>query len=262
MGPCRLLLMTGLILAVPPGWSAPYDFHPQREAGIIAGGAALYAIGLGGYTGREGPSTAELAALDKQDIPAFERGLAGRWDPGSRNLTDAMLYTSLAMPLLPALKTPGQAKTIGLLYLETLWWTEAGVTLAKGRVKRYRPFAYGQAAPLDYRTAPDATRSFFSGHAAGIAAGLVFSAKVYSDLHPDSPHRAAVWTAALTATAVGAWQRVESGWHFPSDVLMGALWGGAVGYTVPELHRNHRPDGLQWLPAVDPPGLRLRIPLP
>ena len=46
-------------------------------------------------------------------------------------------------------------------------------------------------------------------------------------------------------TVFVGYERVQSGEHFPTDVITGALMGGAVGLIVPHLHRH----------AEEPPAL-------
>ena len=44
---------------------------------------------------------------------------------------------------------------------------------------------------------------------------------------------------ALALTAFVSYERVRSGEHFPTDVIMGSMAGAAIGVLVPHFH--HRP---------------------
>jgi len=186
------------------------------------------------------PTVVELENLDREDIPAFDRAYAGRWDPDVERLSDIFLASSLVLPTALILSKKEDAKALGLMYAETLVLATGGVNLSKEVAQRYRPFAYSDDAPLSQRLDRDAKRSFLSGHSAEIASSLVFAAKVYSDYYPDSRYRSYVWGAAIIGALSGSWLRVEGGWHFPSDAVAGVLWGGLVGYSIPALHHKNQ----------------------
>jgi membrane-associated phospholipid phosphatase len=59
----------------------------------------------------------------------------------------------------------------------------------------------------------------------------------------------------LLAATVGT-LRVLSGKHFPTDVLTGAVVGSALGWLIPELHRNKGSNTHLGLGVL---GLNLRI---
>ena len=55
-------------------------------------------------------------------------------------------------------------------------------------------------------------------------------------MHPDSRLAPVVWSAAALVPTYLAWQRVEAGKHYPSDVVVGTVVGAAVGYLIPTIH--------------------------
>ena len=218
--------------------ASPYQISKDKELLYLGVGGALNLIGYATYQDKSGLSIDELQSLDDHDIPSIDRGYAGTWNTDARNRSDVILGVSLAFPATLLASNRSEPLTIGIMYAETFLTTLGGVTLTKGLVDRNRPFTYGDKAPLEERTAKDARRSFFSGHSAHITASLVFTAKVYSDYHPGSPYLIPIWSATILASAYGSWQRVEAGWHFPTDVLVGMLWGGITGYAIPHLHKT------------------------
>ncbi len=129
--------------------------------------------------------------------------------------------------------------TLLVLYAETLALTNGGTLFAKGVSSRYRPYVYSDRAPLEEKLSGDSKRSFFSSHAANIAAGFFFSAKVYSDYNPGSRITPYIWAAAIGGSLAGSSLRVEAGRHFPSDVAAGAVWGGIVSYSVLHFHKKN-----------------------
>ena len=91
--------------------------------------------------------------------------------------------------------------------------------ILKPLVGRIRPFAVNPAVAL--LTAPPLDASFPSGHTAASFAA-VFALKA-----SGSP----LWKPALAVAVVIAFSRLYLYVHWPSDVLFGALLGGAVGYA-------------------------------
>ncbi len=68
----------------------------------------------------------------------------------------------------------------------------------------------------------------------------------------------ALWAASLSAAALTGYARVKAGQHYPSDVLVGAAVGGAVGILVPALHSTARTSGVQV--TAGPGGMSVRVP--
>ena len=221
--------------------ASPYKLNMQNELVYLGTGATLALTGYYNERNRKAPDEIDLAALNKNDIPGFERQYAGTWNEDAHKLSDAMLAAGVLSPLL-FLNQDGFKKddyfTLGVMYLETFTLTSGGMALSKGSVTRYRPLAYGDKAPLSERLKHDTKRSFFSGHAALTTSGLIFSASVFSDYYPDSKYKTAVWTTAITGSVATGMMRIKAGKHFPSDVIAGLAWGGAVGYLVPKLHKK------------------------
>lgn len=67
-----------------------------------------------------------------------------------------------------------------------------------------------------------------------------FTARVFSDYLSDHDTRVVIWSAAVTYPAVVAILRVQSGQHFPTDVIVGYVTGATIGYIIPELHKAGR----------------------
>jgi membrane-associated phospholipid phosphatase len=108
----------------------------------------------------------------------------------------------------------------------------SGITLfLKGAFHRVRPEEQLQLDPYQFK-GPSLRRvnlSFPSGHTT-IAFALASSLSAYSQ------HRWYVSAPLYTLAGITAWSRIYQRKHWPSDVVLGALIGTAVGYTV------------QWLP--------------
>ncbi|MBS2018241.1 MAG: phosphatase PAP2 family protein [Deltaproteobacteria bacterium] len=105
------------------------------------------------------------------------------------------------------------------------------IALLKVLVRRPRPFlVLSGVHPLVFE-APGGW-SFPSGHAAGSFSFAMFAALVLlrgPDYARHPAKRATLACFLLVAAAGVAASRVALGVHFPSDILVGALVGGAVG---------------------------------
>jgi membrane-associated phospholipid phosphatase len=112
-------------------------------------------------------------------------------------------------------------------------------------VDRYRPYVYNPEVSFDHKQKKDSKSSFFSGHTTLAFASSVFLATTFQELHPDSKFTALVWTGSLITAATVGILRIESGKHFPTDVLTGAVVGSFVGYLVPHFHKNKKDNSSQ-----------------
>ncbi|MCC3157831.1 phosphatase PAP2 family protein [Hymenobacter sp. 15J16-1T3B] len=204
------------------------------------------ALGVGAGTGlyliqqKHGLSEAELAALDKNDIPKFDRWVAGKYSDNAQLASDLLCYpTLLIAPGLLALNdnVRGRYGQVLGLYVQTLALSDAAFTLSAGNVYRYRPFVYGPEGPANKRGSKIATNSFFAGHTGHTAAATFFAAKVFHDFNPDSPAQPYVWTAAALVPAAVAYNRMQAGKHFLSDNIVGYSVGALSGILVPQLHK-------------------------
>lgn len=236
----------------------PYHVQTDQEFIYLGLGIGATAAGLAADSQKAAPDRSSIAGQDRSHVPSLDRRVAGNWSDGARQRSDIILVSTLLLPL--SLPANGQIKLseLAMLYGETTLLTLGGVSLAKGLVDRSRPYTYGSSASDDRLYRADSNRSFFSGHAAHIAASSVFFAKVYSDLEPESRYTIPIWVGAGLLSGYGGWLRMEAGMHFPSDVALGWVWGGLMGYWVPELHRTNRKVSVSPIVSPGQAGFTLR----
>ena len=232
-----LVFILLLLVATPVLSASPYRVYSQQSLIALSTGASLGVIGRYAERNRAAPDIDDINGLKTEDIPAFDRFMMGGWDTKSQKLSDVLLYGSPLAVAPHFLIRKKQALTLATMYMETMALSIGGTYFSKGTFVRYRPFMYSEDAPLDRKMKVDATRSFFSGHAALATSSYVFSAKIFNDYNPESKYRPLVWAGAVSASVATAALRVKGGMHFVSDVTAGVLWGGLVGYFVPEFHR-------------------------
>lgn len=237
-----------LVLLLAPGYQAPAQPYEQKIQRYLPGTAA--GIGLTAWSlareRRVAPlSPAQLAALNRSSIPAWDRPTSYHWQPRAARVSDWLLLGAVLAPYpLAALGQDSRRDwpALALLSYQTLSLTYGLTSLTKTLSLRPRPFTYldasGNAELLHAQQERDARMSFFSGHTSLSASMCFLSARVYHDYHPGSPARTWVWIGAATLPAVTGWLRVRAGKHFPSDVLSGYLIGAATGFFMPLLYRK------------------------
>jgi membrane-associated phospholipid phosphatase len=231
---------------------SPYRTRFVIDAPITAGLMGLSATGLYLVRHKRVASAAELAALDRANVPGIDRFSAGTYSESAQSASDALCYGTLA--LVPALlafdpHVHGRYGQVAGLYLETMATTAAIFTLTVGTVYRSRPYLYG-AEGGSKRQGTIATNSFFGGHTAHTATATFFAAQVFHDFNPGSRAQPYVWGAAATIPAVVAYFRIRAGKHFLTDNLVGYAVGATMGVLVPRLHQTG--DGFDVATAPTP----------
>lgn len=189
------------------------------------------------------------AAGDPSDVYFLDRGVARRAESreGPRMASDVLLIGSMGLGALAAafslergaiasrsIRVRERFRRVGV-FVETLAVTQATTTLVKLAVRRPRPYTY-EASYDPAEATFDAGLSHFSGHTstvAAVSASLSYFAFVEQ---PGSPRAYLTLGAGIVATSTTATLRIRAAKHFPTDVLAGALVGGAIGVLVPRLH--------------------------
>ncbi|MCC3155458.1 phosphatase PAP2 family protein [Hymenobacter sp. BT770] len=233
-------MLSGNLAAIAQQAPSPYGTRFAVDAPITVGLAGLSVTGLYLVQQKHVSTEAELAALNRQNIPKIDRFSAGWYSDRAQVTSDAFCYGTLA--LVPALlafdpKVHGRYGQVAGLYLETMSATAAIFTLTVGTVYRSRPYLYGTEGGSK-RHGTIATDSFFGGHTAHTATATFFAAQVFHDFNPGSAAQPYVWGAAAALPAVVAYFRVRAGKHFLTDNLVGYAVGATVGIVVPRLHHS------------------------
>ena len=217
---------------------ATYSLRPSVQGFSALTIGVLTAVNIPLQANLDGLTLAELDALSEDDVPIWDRYPLGRWDESAINRSDVTTYGALGLGAASALRVDdfSQTMVLGTLWVEANLLNGMGTYVVKHSTRRIRPYAFGDTAPLEERMSPDARTAFFSGHTSVTAMNTFFAATVYSQTHPDSPWVPWVWTAAAVVPAYTAWQRVEAGKHYPSDVVAGYVFGAVIGYLIPTIH--------------------------
>ena len=218
---------------------SPYRLNYAKDIGLGVGIIGINVFDLYMMKKTLPMTETQIQGLSVSQIPRIDRFTASQWHPKAAKVSDALLYGSFALPLvlLSDKNMRGDWKNIGILGIESFVTAVALTNLSKSVVKRTRPFVYNPDVPMEYKIEKDARYSFFSGHTSTVANFAFFSAKVYSDYHPQSKALPFVWGGAFALPAATAYLRIRAGKHFPTDVLTGYLIGAAAGFLIPKLHK-------------------------
>ena len=219
---------------------SPYKLNFERESAIFGVGTALTVVTLKLNDDIKPLTIPEIGLLNRNDINIFDRDATYKWSSESGTASDYLLALSIISPGILSLseKVRSEISPVITMYFEVLLISAQLPFVAKGITQRIRPFAYNESVPVESKLSQNVKRSFYSGHTSVAFAMAVFLSTVYSDYYPDSDWKYAVWGASLLTASVIGYLRYESGSHFPTDILTGAIVGSAIGYLIPFIHRS------------------------
>ncbi len=243
----HLLLAFLLIPVELLGQQSEFPYSLKKSDFIISGvglSTKLYA----NYreNNQELMSYEELISLDKSDINCFDRGTVYNWNPDLNDISEWTRAAVIVPPVILLLneglkKEWGNAATYGTMYLEVALLTIGITDLTKSLALRKRPYLYNpdlSLADKEDMIENNVYDSFFSGHTSSAFAAAVFFSKTYSDIYGNTTLSKVIWGTSLALASTTGYLRYQSGQHYPTDILAGALVGSAIGYLVPVLHKN------------------------
>jgi membrane-associated phospholipid phosphatase len=220
--------------------ASPYHMSWTRDGLTFA--AAGIGLGVSNLIASEvAPLTeSELAGLTRDQVFWFDRSATRRYstDLIARSEDFALPLAVAPAALLLDARMRGDWVTLAAMYVQINVLGEAASSIAKEAIPRNRPYLYNTDLSYGERTDREPGKAFFSSAATFAFARAVFLGVVYSDYHPESALRPYVWGVALTTAGAASYLRYASGIHYPSDVVVGAAVGAAIGYLVPRLHRT------------------------
>jgi membrane-associated phospholipid phosphatase len=221
------------LLAGPPAPAGPtFDPWIDGELTALSAGSA-WALRLAAPTLIE-----PRCPCDRAEVSAVDRWMIGDGTSGDETAAHALAAVGLAAPLaLAAALAPPEARlNDAALVLEAVAVTALATQLAQIAVGRPYPYLYGPPQWPEQLDDGVNYASFWSGHTALPMAAATSFAALLQRRHPKSGWRWLAWTLGpAVALGAGALQ-VRAQNHFPSDVLVGGLVGGVVGWGVVALH--------------------------
>ncbi|HIA03723.1 MAG TPA: phosphatase PAP2 family protein [Myxococcales bacterium] len=242
---CTMLLLAFLLLGRPSVANAADPIRPYQlncltdTAWLVASGSITLGTQLviaGNELDLRAPvSSDELNWLDRKAITALDKNASAN----AALISDVIVGTALSWVLIG----PGvtwiqddakEARVDLLLYSEVVGITMALTNLVKIAVGRRRPITYLMDAnePLN----SDHGLSFYSGHSAVVAAIGAAATTIAFQRHRPAWQRWLTLGLAVGLTSWVAVERVLAKKHFPTDVMVGAATGAAIGILIPALH--------------------------
>jgi membrane-associated phospholipid phosphatase len=270
-------ILSVLILFAPVGparaqdRSFPYTLSKRDLVTVPIGIGLSVWGGLEAAKHRTPLTREEIALFGPGDVNGFDRSATRNWsldwDDRSDTCRDAAILAAIGVGAGEVVHSRNldEVATLGVMFLETSLLVGGTTYLTKALVGRKRPFVYNTALSVEerYRLAGDAHNdvyfSFFSGHSSAAFALATFTSTVYSDIHGPSTWSTLLWGSTLTLATLTAYARVKAGVHYPTDVIAGAIVGGAIGRLVPVLHRRNASQRLTLGVMPDRVCLRLQL---
>lgn len=242
---CLITLVVNAQVGLHPSQKV-YKLNYKIELPVTAGMFAINFLGFSQLSKKPTLDSLQIIALDKDDVWSFDKIIFNQSQPAPSNIytiSDIGLWTSYVLPALLFLDDDIRESwlDITLLYFETQA-INLNIYVWGGPVftERIRPIIYNEGS-WDYKLENGTTDSFFSGHVSMAAGASFFMAKVYSDYHPElGAKKWILYSAALIPPAFVGYCRYRGFMHFPTDILLGATVGAAVGILGPHFHKITR----------------------
>jgi undecaprenyl-diphosphatase len=235
--------------------------------GALTGAGFGFSLLLGAVlsTGEIRPPAISVSASSL--LPIDRLAVTQRIDGSAATYSDIGLFSAVGFavldPILSGFRDGWDATLVdAFMYAESGSLAFALTDLTKIAVRRPRPVDYIRC-PVQANGDPstnagcgstDLGLSFWSGHAAGVAA--IGATATYLAFMRD-PGTARPWVTLVVATALDSFvsvERVRAGMHFPTDVIAGSLAGAVIGVLVPHLHRHAAEAPPVWLGVAPVPG--------
>lgn len=229
-----------------------YRINKYIDYPIIAAGIAGTAYGAHLRGNKDKSDSLLIKSLKRTSGFAMDKFAMENSSESAGKLSDILFVGGFLLP--PALllndRVNDNTGDYLTLFLESMAVTGGFYWMTAGLYDKYRPYAYNHNVPMSRRTSHSAKNSFYAGHVAVTATGTFFLAKAFDDHSENKLATVGMYSFATAATVASGYLRMKGGYHFPSDVLIGAAAGAASGILVPQLHKIKGSENLSILPMI------------
>ncbi len=252
---CKLIIVLLLSFVVSVNTLYAQEEFPYQlkktDYIILPVGIATYSLAVVLESKEATMTFDELLQLNSADINSFDRSAINNWNQDLDQISNVGKYALLASPglmLLPQIKAKNwnNVVTYSVMYFETAMLNVGVTELSKALAHRVRPYLYGDNLTIEKKTDiinnEEVYDSFFSGHTSAAFSSAVFLSKTYTDIYGKSTWSKVIWVSSLSLASTVGYLRYESGQHFPTDIIAGAIVGSTIGYLIPELHKKSKRD--------------------
>jgi membrane-associated phospholipid phosphatase len=213
--------------------AAVYDVSLASDGVVIAASAAAILVPYP-LSSRFIMPTCPCAA---SSVNAFDRGVIGNASNTADQISNVTVGLAILAPPVADWLALGASRPLlddTVVFTESLMVNGALVTIAKYSFQRPIPRAYTDPS---IASSPGSYRSFYSGHTS-----LAFAALSTTSVTLNARYGLTwqPWVVTFVIGASVAVERVLAGYHFYSDVIVGAAAGLAVGTIVPVIHLRSR----------------------
>ena len=219
---------------------SPYRLHWGIDLGITAGCGSLYFLSNFITSNYEQLTADDLSRFSPEQVNSFDRWAIG---PTNENIdfaswvTNACIVNYMWIMFLGKESRRDFTKVLAM-YAEAYLMYPLAQKLTHPVFARKRPYFYSDEESVEKRLGGMAQTSFVSGHVNYAFCFAVMTPILFSNYYPESPLRFIVWSVSLSTAVATAALRVAGHYHFPTDVIGGAVTGSLIGWYIPFMHKK------------------------
>lgn len=227
-------------------------FKLDLKKDLIMGTTSIAAFTFG-YFYKDGrsKSSSKLGWFDEGSSFAYSKS---KDDIG----TLISLSTLAALPFLIDEWVLEDISTVGVMYLEAALLTYGIKDILKGAISRPRPYVHRDDTSAELIAEHDSYFSFPSGHTSVAFMTASFSTYVFSQGDSNAKAKWAMGISTFSIATLTGVLRVTSGSHYPTDVIVGALFGSGIGFAVPYFHKV-LPENISLVATGNSVGLNIAL---
>lgn len=245
-----IFIISGVNTAFTQKSEFPYKLNYTQDIIALSSGISLisYYVYLENNAKINYLTNEEVLNLNKNDINAFDRSATNHWSTEFADASDVVQTSLKYVPtllLIPEIKNKNwnNILTLSIIGFEGYMITLGLTGCTKLTVKRKRPYLYNtttitESEKLYLAQEMVSYKSFFSGHTSTSFFYATFLSKVYTDIYGKSKWSYIITGISLTSATTVGYLRYKAGKHYPTDIIVGAIVGSAVGYFIPRLHKR------------------------